>query len=126
MPEKEKQIEEIQNALPHIEVIKAMYNDIDFAKYLYDKDIRKLPKDSVVLSKEEYENIYEQAEQNVLANIADGGTSCDWCIKEHEKKASKETAEKIIDLIKTFCPDKKFIETITQIIRERCSVEIKE
>lgn len=56
-----------------------------------------IPKDSVVLSKEEYENIYKQAEQNVLANIADGGTSCDWCIKEHEKigyeKGSKELEE---------------------------------
>lgn len=85
-----------------------------------------LKSNCVVLSREEYENIYEQAEQNVLANISDGGTSCQWCIEQHEKKASKETVEKIIDLIKTFCPDKKFIEIITRIISERFGVEIKD
>lgn len=59
-------------------------------KRLSDAGYRKLPEDSVVLSREEYDNIYEQAEANVLANIADGGTSCQWCIEQHEKKASEK------------------------------------
>lgn len=58
------------------------------------KEIAECDKDRVVLSREEYENIYEQAEQNVLANIADGGTSCHWCIEQHEKKERQKTAEK--------------------------------
>ena len=94
------------------EMIEEMANDIQnavngcakywaevIAKYLTEQGYRKLLKDNVVLSKEEYENIYEQAEQNVLANIADGGTSCQWCIEQHEKKASKETAEKIFSTL---------------------------
>ena len=93
MNDKEKQIEEmakdIQNAVNGC----AKYWAEVIAKYLVEQGYRKLPKDNVVLSKEELENIYEQAEQTVLANIADGGTSCHWCIEQHEKKASKETAE---------------------------------
>lgn len=46
--------------------------------------------------------------------------------KKIREQAQKETAEKIIDLIKAFCPDKKFIEVITRIISERLGVEIKE
>jgi hypothetical protein len=43
-------------------------------------------------------------------------------MKDKEKQIM-EMAEKIIDLIKTFCPDKKFIETISHIISERFGVE---
>ena len=80
-------IEEIQKALPHIEVIKAMYNDIDFAKYLYDRDIRVIPKDSVVLSKEELEKIKTNnfsygVEKGYKSGILDG---------------RKETAENILN-----------------------------
>lgn len=38
---------------------------------------------------------YKQAEADILANIADGGTSCHWCIAEREKKARNEVAKEI-------------------------------
>lgn len=113
----------------------------------------KLPKDSVVLSREEYktllnqnkglteengqlrlenndletqyEKIYEQAEQNVLANIADGGTSCHWCIEQHEKKARKETAEKILQFIYDRVIDKHFIKKAEEFAQQ-FGVEIKD
>ena len=109
MKDKEKQIEEmakdIQNAVNGC----AKYWAEVIAKYLTEQDYRKLPKDSVVLSREEYESlytqeqydkVYEQAENDILANMSDGGTSCHWCIEQHEKKASKETAEKFAKAVK--------------------------
>ena len=90
----------------------------------------KVFEDSVVLSKEEYENIYEQAEQTVLANIADGGTSCHWCMEQHEKKARKETAEKILNKCDEFYH--KYISAdfafnvFIKWLKEEFGVEIKE
>ena len=80
------------------------------ADHLYNAGYRKIDKDSVVFLKEEYDKLK-------YAWITDS---------DAYKKGSKETAEKIIDLIKTFCPDKKFVEVITRIISERFGVEIKE
>lgn len=69
-----------------------------YATALYNAGYRKIPENAVVLTREEYDKIYEQAEATVLSNIADGGTSCHWCMDEHEKigyeKGCKETAEK--------------------------------
>lgn len=98
--------------------------------------------DSVVLSREEYEeykkvvdgkaimieNITDlnrlvqfpiEYDSKIFDNIADFGNYV-------QEQASKETAEKILDLIKTFCPNKKFIEIISHIIAERFGVKIKE
>ena len=41
---KQEQIEELQKILPNIEVVKAMYGDVDFAEFLYDRGCRKLSK----------------------------------------------------------------------------------
>jgi hypothetical protein len=69
----------------------------------------KIPENAVVMTKEEYDKIYEQAEATVLSNIADGGTSCHWCMDKHEKigyeKGCKETAEKFAEWLKTECFD---------------------
>lgn len=96
--DKEKQIIEMAKDIhEELETENIPYHECDFmAQRLIKKGWVKSNENSIVLSREEYENIYEQVEQNVLANIADGGTSCHWCIEQHEKKASKETAEKII------------------------------
>ena len=118
MKDKEKQIEELVKLLHDKNATIEWwdyYNDDynpsykkelkNVASIIYNAGYRKIPEDSVVLSKEEYENIYEQAEQNVLANIADGGTSCHWCEEENQKigyeKGSKETAEKLREEIIT-------------------------
>lgn len=82
--------------------------------FLRNSDYQKIDKDSVVLSKEEYEELRQNLDKlrqseraNILANIADGGTSCHWCEEENQKigyeKGSKETAEKIcLRLIEIF------------------------
>jgi hypothetical protein len=50
---------------------------------------------------------------------------CNWLWERFDLKG-KETAEKIICVIKTFSYDKEFTKTITRIIAERFGVEIKE
>lgn len=166
MKDKEKQIEEIKKYCCWYNKGKCLANcgvedicDLNCGfgqgmETLIEQGYRKLPKDSVVLSREEYEKKKKHL-QNVLELSS---FQLENVVKENEKlkeqlkdkkllteenynklchlayfgyddayeKGSKETAEKIIDLIKTFCPDKKFIEVITRIISERFGVEIKE
>jgi DNA repair exonuclease SbcCD ATPase subunit len=43
----------------------------------------------------EYESVYEQARADILGNMADGGTSCHWCIEQHKAEAIKEFAERL-------------------------------
>ncbi|MEE1352141.1 MAG: hypothetical protein UHM23_08870 [Clostridia bacterium] len=43
----------------------------------------------------DYENVYKQASADILASIADGGTSCEWCIDKHRAEAVREFAEKL-------------------------------
>lgn len=102
----DKQIEEMRNDLSN-----AWHSDIiigdkfkDVAEKFTKLGYRKIPEGAVVLTSEEYEKIYDQAEATVLSNIADGGTSCHWCMNKHEeigyKQGSKETAEKFAERLK--------------------------
>lgn len=43
----------------------------------------------------EVDKQYEQAQADILGNMADGGTSCHWCIAEHKKNAVKTFVERI-------------------------------
>lgn len=45
--------------------------------------------------KVEAEESYRQAEADINANIADGGTSCHWCIDKHRAEAVREFAERL-------------------------------
>ena len=45
----------------------------------------------------EIEKQYEQAKADILGNMSDGGTSCHWCIEQHEIKAIKEFAERLCE-----------------------------
>jgi hypothetical protein len=102
MKEQEKQIEEMAKDMGIAFQLSGTTRFGPVAECLVESGYQKIKKDSVVLSREDYENIYKQAEQNILANIADGGASCHWCIEQHEKKASKETAEKIYTFVNSF------------------------
>ena len=42
----------------------------------------------------EIDKQYEQAKADILGNMADGGTSCHWCIDQHRANAVKEFAER--------------------------------
>lgn len=116
MKDKEKQIEEIAQCKNSYGIT---CSDCDGKKacgrYILAKEL--IDKDSVVLMREEYEKGKQDYNYQIHRALVEEG---------RVDKARKETAEKIIDIIKTFCPDKKFIETITHIIVERFGVEIKE
>lgn len=55
----------------------------------------KFVRGTVERSKAEIEKQYEQARADILANMADGGTSCHWCIDQHKAEAIKEFAERL-------------------------------
>ena len=76
-------------------------NDIaDLIKYK-DKQIQqdinliKRQKAEIEMLEGEIDKQYEQAEANILGNMADGGTSCHWCISKHRAAVVKEFAEKL-------------------------------
>ncbi len=47
----------------------------------------------------EYDTVYEQAEATLRSEIADGGTSCHWCIDSTKKATAKEFGNKIAKAI---------------------------
>ena len=98
-------IEELGNTLYCKQDKFDLSNPFEVAKAVIEEGCIKIPEGAVVLTREEMENLYteeeydkayEQAEATILGNIADGGTSCHWCIKKHEEKARKETAREIL------------------------------
>lgn len=50
---------------------------------------------------EEIDRQYEQAKADILGNMADGGTSCHWCIEQHKAEAVKGFAENLTKDIKS-------------------------
>lgn len=58
-----------------------------------------VPKSDVEELEAECERQYEQAKADILANMADGGTSCHWCIDEHKAQAKAEVAREIFEEI---------------------------
>jgi hypothetical protein len=74
---------------PHVD---AMVECIVTAKK-YEKKIRELEtkvgelKAELKEAEEEYDRVYEQAEADIRGNMADGGTSCHWCIAGHTADA---------------------------------------
>ena len=100
---KQEQIEELQKTLPNIEVVKAIYGDIDFAELLYNVDCRKLPKDSVVLTKEEYEMLANQYKNLEIkySNLSDNYKLCkdaNETLKRNVLTTRKETAKEILNM----------------------------
>ena len=47
----------------------------------------------------DYDRVYEQAEADIRGNMADGGTSCHWCIAGHKRDA----IQKMQTMIKEEC-----------------------
>lgn len=43
----------------------------------------------------EIDKQYEQARADILENMADGGTSCHWCIEQHKAEAYKEIVKEL-------------------------------
>lgn len=45
---------------------------------------------------EEYDRVYEQAEADIRGNMADGGTSCHWCIAGHRADVVKKMQDRMV------------------------------
>lgn len=63
------------------------------AEVLANKGYQKISSDQVVISKDalllleaNYDKVYAEAEGNLRAEIADGGTSCQWCGDQYKKE----------------------------------------
>lgn len=96
----------------------------------------KLPKDSVVLSGKEYEQLQQsyivkaydklRAKNKELLKIKE---NCLEIMKQGEQQIiniRKETAEKILQYVYDRCIDNKFIRKFEEFIKEQFGVEIKE
>lgn len=44
---------------------------------------------------EDYDCVYEQAEADIRGNIADGGTSCHWCMDGHRRDIVRKMQERL-------------------------------
>ena len=79
------------------------------AEILYNAGYRKLPEDSVVLSKGAYESLSSKAKANVVNAV----------------EIRKETAEKFLQLAYDRCLEKSFIKKVEELARQ-FGVEIME
>ena len=120
-PDNDKQIKEMANDLEEEFVLCGTLSSCGtkrcsqcFSKYLYEQGYRKLPKDSIALSMEEFKK-YIFIKQNIEQSGILG-----W-IKEEREKERKETAEKILEKGKYNMP-----EWLKDWIVEQFGVEIKE
>jgi hypothetical protein len=101
MKDKEKQIEEMAKRI-HIATDLYYIECIKIATYLYEKDnCRIVPKDSVVLSREEYDTLKAENDKyvkdciNYLATI----NKLENKVWEVEQRSNKETAEEILNAV---------------------------
>ena len=143
MKDKEKQIEEMGKVMPekikdpldnsrYIIFGKSLRREI--ARIYYNAGYRKLPEDSVVLSKKEYERLKRvKNEKDRLYEInldlenqliEKGWTDYEGA-DEIEKRASKETAEKIYTKIKdSFLMDSNNRYALKLWIEEQFDIEV--
>lgn len=141
MKNKENQIEEMVSIMaasnkPFVDVpVEIMPN---VAEALYNAGYRKLPKDSVVLSREEYEllaNKYKNLEIK-YSNLCDNYRLCkdaNETLKQHIIVTCKKTAEKIFKTLiskldsNQFLSGKRIImEVDVENLAKQFDVEIKE
>lgn len=106
-----KQIEEMAKIIHHTEFVDISgYEEEKIAEELLKYYQPKLPEDSVVLSKENYDK---------LCHLAYFGYD------DAYEKGSKETAEKFLQLAYDRCLEKSFIKKVEELAKQ-FSVEIKE
>lgn len=61
--------------------------------------------------KAECERQYEQAEADIMGSMADGGTSCHWCMESHKKDTIKRFAKRIVKQINKYFTEQCEIRT---------------
>ena len=118
MKDNEKQIDEMASDMDYACTKRDLYPDDakEIAKALILLGYRKLPKDSVVLSREEYKRITKElVTEQRATEIA----------KEYFEKMRKETAEKFLQLAYDRCLEKSFIKKVEELAKQ-FGLEIKE
>ena len=108
---------EIKLALPFLaKYCKDEYNDIRVDEVLLGaSDLINRKEAEIERLETEYESVYEQAKADILGNMADGGTSCHWCIEQHKAEAIKEFAERFTERF-IACLDLKYMQA--NIVRD--------
>ena len=74
----------------------------------------------------EIEKQYEQAKADILGNMANGGTSCHWCIDQHRADAVKEFAERLKQCMASYADDWRWIEMAQFSFEEMVDLLAKE
>lgn len=135
--DKQKEIEEMADILCESKEHNCNGEDCKCLKQatdLFNKGVRIIDKDSVVLSMEEYNEYVELRNSEIAELVKENrelGKQClSWMKLYHKqltktKEASKEMAEKIYKDIRLFLDDKT-LAIITRYFKEILDVEIKE
>ncbi len=83
--EREQTIKDLQEIVDNYSGSWQRFNVLDNALALI-KELTEEIKDLEA----DYDRVYEQAEADIRGNIADGGTSCHWCIAGHKRDAIRK------------------------------------
>ena len=141
MEDKEKQILEMEKTMRKVYVKYGVVSLPLFAQELYNAGYRKIDKDSVVLSKEEYKLLTNDLDKGDYGDFERGYSQAHKemlkdCIESNKKaeqigyeKGSKETAEKFAILLKAKMPCEEVFKGVWHRIDETAKqfgVEIKE
>jgi phage pi2 protein 07 len=137
MKDKEKQIEEMEYDISYIDSNGYYYDEDGYkqdayadtqkiAESLVDKGWVKLPKDRVVLSKEEFEKLKGRAEEVFNEMTERMKAEVKIAKKMGIVKGSKETAEKIYYGIAWRYYDKEMLDILREYLAKEFNVEIKE
>lgn len=93
---------------------------------LHALDLIKRQQEEIESLEADYENVYKQAAADLLASIADGGTSCEWCIDKHRAEAVREFAKRLKEkATSTFYEERKYVDTedIDNLVKEMTEKE---
>ena len=92
-----EQVNELKKALHHcgnaLGCEECPYNNVTCCQDKLNKDALTLIieyEDTIQQLEAETDKQYEQAEADILGNMADGGTSCHWCIDKNRKEGAKQ------------------------------------
>lgn len=124
MKDKEKQIKELHRLLCK----KGFDGENSRAKFIYNQGYRKLPEDSVVLSREEYDGKKIVVEMSGGHKLRLSVGKFGEMSKILEEEIRKETAEKIFSFIKHYFVDRTLVlnEFTFKLIAKQFGVEIKD
>lgn len=82
------------------EIIKALKQQQEIIKTMkiieqnLNREIKKL-EEEIQEDAKKYENLYEEIEADILSNMRDSGTSCDWCLEVERNRVIRKFAEKL-------------------------------